>query len=71
MLGTEYELGCYTGPPGYTAWRNWFLGIDSWAPYKFKNSVSVILSSLVSGHQSLAFTASCAHGIESYGHSLL
>ncbi len=20
-----------TGPPGYTAWQNWFLGIDSWA----------------------------------------
>ncbi len=27
--------------PGYTAWRNWSLGIDSWAPYKFKNSDSV------------------------------
>ncbi len=25
---------------GYTAWWNWFLGIDSWAPYKFKNSGS-------------------------------
>jgi hypothetical protein len=25
---------------GYTAWRNWFLGIDSWTPYKFKNSGS-------------------------------
>ncbi len=31
-LGSEYEKGCRTGPPGYTAWRNWFLGIDSWAP---------------------------------------
>jgi hypothetical protein len=30
--GTEQEFGCPTGPPGYTAWRNWFLGIDSWAP---------------------------------------
>jgi hypothetical protein len=29
-----------TGPAGYTAWRNWFLGIDSWAPLKFKNSGS-------------------------------
>ncbi len=25
----------------YTAWRNWFLGINSWAPEKFKNSGSV------------------------------
>ncbi len=31
-LGTELEQGCRTGPPGYTAWRNWLLGIDSWAP---------------------------------------
>jgi hypothetical protein len=31
-LGTEKEWGCRTGPPGYTAWRNWSLGIDSWAP---------------------------------------
>jgi hypothetical protein len=23
---------CRTGPPGYTGWRNRFLGIDSWAP---------------------------------------
>ncbi len=28
-LGTEKEWGCRTGPPGYTVWRNWFLGIDS------------------------------------------
>ncbi len=28
-LGTEYELGYSTGPPGYLGWRNWFLGIDS------------------------------------------
>ncbi len=32
-IGLSYR----TGPPGYTAWRNWFLGIDSWAPKKFKN----------------------------------
>jgi hypothetical protein len=25
---------------GYTAWQNWFLGIDSWASSKFKNSGS-------------------------------
>ncbi len=31
-LGTEKEQGCRIGPPGYTAWWNWFLGIDSWAP---------------------------------------
>jgi hypothetical protein len=24
--------GCLIRPPGYTAWRNWFLGIDSWGP---------------------------------------
>jgi hypothetical protein len=38
-LGTEEEYGCRTGPPG------WFhaLGIDSWAPHKFKNSGSVCL----------------------------
>jgi hypothetical protein len=23
-----------------TAWRNWFLGIDSWTPLKFNNSDS-------------------------------
>jgi hypothetical protein len=27
--GTEYELGCRTGPP---RWRIWFFGTDSWAP---------------------------------------
>ncbi len=27
------------------AWRNWFLGIDSWAPSKFKNSGSVVADS--------------------------
>jgi hypothetical protein len=25
---------------GYTAWWNWFREIDSWPPYKFKNSGS-------------------------------
>ncbi len=25
-LGTEQEQGCITGPPGYTAFRTWFLG---------------------------------------------
>jgi hypothetical protein len=25
-------IGLFTGLPGYTAWRNRFLGIDSWAP---------------------------------------
>ncbi len=41
-LGTELEYRCRTGPPGYkyTAWRHWFLGIDSWAPWKFKTSRS-------------------------------
>ncbi len=32
----EIRLSCR--PASYTAWRNWFHGIDSWAPLKFKNS---------------------------------
>jgi hypothetical protein len=31
-LGTELEYCCLTGLRGYTAWRNWFPGIDSWTP---------------------------------------
>jgi hypothetical protein len=27
-LGTESEKGVITGLPSFTAWRNWFLGID-------------------------------------------
>ena len=42
-MGARNRVGLsYTGPPGYTAWRNWFLGIDSWAPEKFKNSGSEV-----------------------------
>ncbi len=37
-LGTEEEEGFRTGPPGYIGWRNSFLGIDSGAPYTFKNT---------------------------------
>jgi hypothetical protein len=40
-LGTEEEEGYRTGPPGYIGWRNSFLGIDSGAPYTFKNTGSV------------------------------
>ncbi len=40
-LGTEEEEGYCTGPPGYIGWRNSFLGIDSGAPYTFKNTSSV------------------------------
>ncbi len=40
-LGTEEEEGCRTGPPGYIGWQNSFLGIDSGAPYTFKNTGSV------------------------------
>jgi hypothetical protein len=29
---------------GYIGWRSRFLGIDSWAPLKFKNIVSVSIS---------------------------
>jgi hypothetical protein len=39
-LGTEEEEGFRTGPPGYIGWRNSFLGIDSGAPYTFKNTGS-------------------------------
>jgi hypothetical protein len=38
-LGTEEEEGYRTGPPGYIGWRNSFLGIDSGAPYTFKNGI--------------------------------
>jgi hypothetical protein len=40
-LGTEEEEGYRTGSPGYIGWRNSFLGIDSGAPYTFKNTGSV------------------------------
>jgi hypothetical protein len=39
-IGTEEEEGYRTGPPGYIGWRNSFLGIDSGAPYTFKNTGS-------------------------------
>ncbi len=32
------EEGYRTGPPGYIGWRNSFFGIDSGAPYTFKNT---------------------------------
>jgi hypothetical protein len=41
VLELYYNLwGVGTGPPGYIGWRNRFLGIDSWASQKFKNTVS-------------------------------
>jgi hypothetical protein len=45
-LGTEEEEGYRTGPPGYIGWRNSFLGIDSGAPYTFKNTGSGFLHSI-------------------------
>ncbi len=39
-LGTGEEEGYRTGPAGYIRWRNSFLGIDSGAPYTFKNTSS-------------------------------
>jgi hypothetical protein len=39
-IGTEEEEGYRTGPPGYISWRNSLLGIDSGAPYTFKNTGS-------------------------------
>jgi hypothetical protein len=41
-LGTEEEEGYRTGPPGYIGWPNSFLGIDSGAPYTFKNTGSAV-----------------------------
>jgi hypothetical protein len=46
-LGTEEEEGYRTGPPGYIGWRNSFLGIDSEAPYTFKNTGSEIYCKLL------------------------
>jgi hypothetical protein len=39
-IGTEEEEGYRTGPPGYIGWWNLFLGIDSGAPYTFKDTGS-------------------------------
>ncbi len=39
-LGTEEEESYRTGRPGYIGWRNSFFGIDSGAPYTFKNTGS-------------------------------
>jgi hypothetical protein len=49
-LGTEEEEGYRTGPPGYIGWRNSFLGIDSGAPYTFKNTGSVLLQEKLRAH---------------------
>ncbi len=46
-LGTGEEEGYRTGPPGYIGWRNSFLGIDSGAPYTFKNTGSGFDSSIL------------------------
>jgi hypothetical protein len=40
-LGTKEEEGYRTGHPGHIGCRNSFLGIDSGAPYTFKNTGSV------------------------------
>jgi hypothetical protein len=40
--GNSIGYGCRTGPPDYIGWRNRLIGIDSWAPKKFRNTVSVI-----------------------------
>jgi hypothetical protein len=45
-LGTGEEEGYRTGPPGYIGWRNSFFGINSRAPYTFKNTSSVVLLNL-------------------------
>jgi hypothetical protein len=45
-LGTEKEEGYCNSPPGYIGWQNSFLGIDSGAPYTFKNMGSALLHRL-------------------------
>ncbi len=52
--------GCRTGPTGYTAWRNWFLGIDSWAPKKCKNSGSNLLANCRVSFRELSWTVQIA-----------
>ncbi len=45
LWGARNRVGiCRTGPPGYIGWQNRFLGIDFWAPYKFKNTTSASMS---------------------------
>ncbi len=44
-LGTKEEEGYRTGPQGYIGWRNSFLGVDSGAPYTFKNTGSAVIPS--------------------------
>ncbi len=41
-MGARHRVGINyrTGPPCYIGWRNWCLGINSWAPYTFKSTSS-------------------------------
>jgi hypothetical protein len=48
-LGTEKEECYRTSPPGYIGWLNSFLGIDSGAPYTFKNMGSIYTDSVCLG----------------------
>jgi hypothetical protein len=54
-MGARHRVGIGLSyrPAGlhYIGWRNSFLGIDSWAPYTFKNtgSVGVYTTYLISG----------------------
>ncbi len=58
-LGTGEEEGYRTGPPGYIRWGNSFLGIDSGAPYTFKNTSSVFLYL----HRFFAHQKKVLHGV--------
>jgi hypothetical protein len=49
-LGTEQEKGCRTGRSSYVGWRNRFLGIESWAPYKFKIPARPLIMFVCSVH---------------------
>ncbi len=54
-LGTGEEEGYHTDPPGFIGWRNSFLGIDSGAPYTFKNTGSVQYVHMTSCHGDTTF----------------
>jgi hypothetical protein len=54
-LGTGEEESYRTGPPGYIGWRNSFLGIDSGAPYTFKNTGSACSTSAYKIQNMLTF----------------
>ncbi len=39
--GNRVGIWLSSGPPGYIGWRNWFLGIDSWAHHGLEARVEL------------------------------